>query len=130
MTEYTSARALALRLITKKGQPVTIKRFADPAPVDPDIPWRVGAGTLEEFHTVGLVLDFRPDQVEGYAFQRGDKLCLIPAQGLNTVLLDTDIVHLDATGEDWAIIQPSRIYPAAEDVLFQNYVRRWPRRSK
>ena len=27
MTEYTSARALALRLIGKKGQPVTIKQI-------------------------------------------------------------------------------------------------------
>lgn len=129
MTEYTSARALALRLIGKKGQPVTIKRYADPAPADPAMPWRVGAGAVTEYPTVGIVLDFRPDQVEGYAYQRGDKLCLIPAQGLSIVLLDTDIIHVDATDEDWAIIQPSRIYPANEDVLFQNYVRRWPRRS-
>ena len=130
MTEYTNARATALRLITKKGQPVTIKRYADPSPADPSMPWRVGAGTVTEYHTVGVILDFRPDQVEGYAYQRGDKLCLIPAQGLNIVLLDTDVIHVDATGEDWAIIQPSRVYPSNEDVLFQNYVRRWPRRSK
>ncbi len=108
---------------------MTIHRYADPAPVDPEKPWRVEQGALTTYPTFGVILDFRPDQVEGYAYQRGDKICYIPAKDLGIVLRDTDIIHVDALDEDWAIIQPSRIYPAAEDVLFQNYVRRWPRRS-
>ena len=128
MTEYTSARNLAVRLIQKKGQPAVIRRYADPPPSDPDKPWRVDPATETTYDTVAVLLDFRPDQVEGYAFQRGDKLCYIPARDLPIVLLDTDIITV--AGEDWAIVQPSRIYPGNEDVLYQVYVRRWPRRSK
>ena len=126
MTQYTGLIATALRLITKKGAPLKIKRYADPAPVDPAMPWRVGSGTVTVYDHVGVLLDFRPDQVEGYAFQRGDKICYIPAGGLSIILQPTDIIEW--FGEDWAIIEPSRVFPSNEDILFQNYVRKWPRR--
>jgi hypothetical protein len=80
--------------------------------------------------TFGCLFDFRPDQVEGYAFQRGDRIAYIPAKGLEAwgPILDTDIIYI--ADEEWAIIEPARVYPSNEDVLYQNYVRRWPRRSK
>ncbi len=130
MTQYTSKIETAHRLITKYGQAAKVKRFTDGAAPDPDMPWRPGEAVATEVTTVGVLLDFRPDQVEGYAFQRGDKICLIPAKGLETwgPILDTDIIEV--AGEEWAIIQPARVYPSNEDILFQNYVRKWPRRSK
>lgn len=130
MTQYTSKIETAHRLITKFGQSATVKRYTDPAAPDPNKPWRPGDATETSVVTVGVLLDFRPDQVEGYAFQRGDKICLIPAKGLETwgPILDTDIIEI--AGDEWAIIQPSRVYPSNEDIVFQNYVRKWPRRSK
>lgn len=130
MTQYTSKIETAHRLITKFGQSATVKRYTDPAAPDPNKPWRPGDATETSVVTVGVLLDFRPDQVEGYAFQRGDKICLIPAKGLEAwgPILDTDIIEI--AGDEWAIIQPSRVYPSNEDIVFQNYVRKWPRRSK
>ena len=45
MGEYDSARALALRLIKKKGRAsVTIKRVGEGTPSDPDRPWKPDGG--------------------------------------------------------------------------------------
>ncbi len=130
MTEYTSAIATAFRLIAKKGGPATVRRYTDGTPPDPAKPWRPGDATITEIVTVGVILDFRPDQVEGYAYQRGDRICYIPAKGLETwgPILETDTIII--ADEEWAIIQPARVYPSNEDILYQNYVRKWPRRSK
>lgn len=130
MTQYTSKINTAHRLITKYGQPAKVRRYTDGSAPDPDKPWRPGDATMTEVDTVGVNIDFRPDQVEGYAYQRGDKICLIPAKGLEAwgPILDTDTIVI--AGEEWAIIQPARVYPSNEDIVFQNYVRKWPRRSK
>jgi len=130
MTQYTGKIETAYRLMEKFGQPAKVRRYTDGAAPDPDKPWRPGDATMIEADTVAVVIDFRPDQVEGYAYQRGDRLCFIPAKGLEAwgPVLDTDIVFV--AGEEWAIIQPARVYPSNEDIIFQNYVRKWPRRSK
>lgn len=130
MTQYTSKIDTAHRLIAKFGQAARVRRYTDGAAPDPDKPWRPGDATMTEVVTVAVLLDFRPDQVEGYAFQRGDKICLIPAKGLESwgPILDTDTIVV--ADEEWGIVQPSRVYPSNEDILFQNYVRKWPRRSK
>jgi len=130
MTQYTSKIATAHRLITKFGQACEVRRYTDGTPPDADKPWRPGDATMTSTTTVGVLLDFRPDQVEGYAYQRGDKIAYIPAKGLEAwgPILDTDIIFI--AGDEWAIIQPARVYPSNEDILFQNYVRKWPRRSK
>lgn len=49
MGEYDSARALALRLIKKKGRSgVTIKKVGEGTPSDPDRPWKPDGGTAED----------------------------------------------------------------------------------
>lgn len=129
MAVYTNLKNVAVTLITKFGQTVTVKQRVDPAPADPAKPWIVGAATVTEYTTKAVILDFRPDQVEGYAYQRGDQLCYIAARDLGTVITEEDTVT-DAGGIEWSIIQASRVHPSNEDILFQLYIRQWPRRSK
>jgi len=108
---------------------VVLKQRVDPAPADPTKPWDVGAAVVTQFVTKGVILDFRPDQVEGYAYQRGDRLCYIAAKNLGTVITEEDTIT-DVNGQEWAIIQASRVYPSNKDILFQLYIRPWPRRYK
>lgn len=126
---YSSLQDVAAKLIDKFGQDMIVNQRVDPAPVDPNKPWTVGAATVTSYPTRGVILDFRPDQVEGYAYQRGDHLCYIAAKDLATIITEEDTV-IDASGTEWAIIQASRVYPSFVDILFQLYIRKWPRRLK
>lgn len=128
-TTLQVAEDVAVRLVTKFGQTVLVKQRTDPAPADPDKPWVVGAAIVTTYVTKGVIFDFRPDQVEGYAYQRGDHLCYIAARDLGTVITEEDTIT-DAGGFEWAIIQASRLYPSNKDILFELYIRPWPRRSK
>lgn len=129
MTVYTNLIATALRLITRFGQTVQVRTYTDGTLPDANYPWEPATGTSSDQSTVGVILDFRPDQVEGYAYQRGDKLCYIPASGLTGEITEKMTI-VDAEGGEWAIISASRVAPSAEDILWQLYIRKWPRRSK
>ena len=129
MTVYTNLISVALQLITKFGQTVTVRTYTDGSLPDANKPWKPAAGTYTDQETVGVILDFRPDQVEGYAYQRGDKICYIPASGL-TGKITEEMIIIDAAGGEWAIISPADVAPSGEDILWQLYIRKWPRRSK
>jgi hypothetical protein len=129
MTVYTNLINTAYRLVDKFGQNMTVNVVTDGTPPDPSQPWNVAAGTTVSHSTRGVMLDFRPDQVEGYAYQRGDKLVYIAAKDLPVVITE-EMFITDASGVSWAIISASRVYPSGEDILFQLYVREWPRRYK
>lgn len=129
MTVYTNLINTAYRLIDKFGQNMTVNVVTDGTPPDSSKPWTVSPGTTVSHATRGVLLDFRPDQVEGYAYQRGDKLVYIAAKNL-PVDITEEMFITDASGVSWAIISASRVYPSGEDILFQLYVREWPRRFK
>jgi hypothetical protein len=127
-TQYTKIIATAKRLVAKFGQDGNVVRYTDTgAPAG--MPWEPTGSTSVEYPVKVVIIDFRPDQVEGYAYQRGDKIAYIDALTLGVELLDTDII-VDSAGTEWGIIQPARVYPSHEDILWQCYVRQWPRRLK
>ena len=126
MTQYTKAIATAKKLIAKFGQSGFVDRYEDTgAPTN--YPWEPTGSNKTRTAVKMVIIDFRPDQVEGYAYQRGDKLCYIDAATLGFELKETDII-VDSAGLEWAIISPSHVYPSHEDILWQCYVRTWPRR--
>lgn len=129
MTQYTKAIKTAKKLIAKFGQSGFVRTYTDVG-AGPSQPWKPTGSTHTDIACKMVIIDFRPDQVEGYAYQRGDKLCYIDAATLNGHVIVEEDILIDSAGTEWAIISPARVYPSHEDILFQMYVRTWPRRSK
>lgn len=130
MADFTQTMLdVAQKLVDQFGQDMIVRKYTDGTEPDPTKPWKPGAATVNEQTTRGVLVDFRPDQVEGYAYQRGDKIIYIAAKGLTGPITEQDII-MDSSGVEWAIISAARVYPAGTDLLFQLYVREWPRRLK
>lgn len=130
MVDFTQTMLdLAQNLVAQFGQTMKVRTYTDGTAPDPTKPWKPGTANMVEQTTKGVLIDFRPDQVEGYAYQRGDKIVYIAAKGLTGPITEENII-VDASGVEWAIISAARVYPAGVDLLFQLYVREWPRRSK
>lgn len=51
MSAYASARALASRLIQKKGRPIAFSKNVDGPPPDPNKPWRPGIAVDQAYAT-------------------------------------------------------------------------------
>lgn len=129
MTEFSERMAAtAARLIASKGKEMIVRTTTDEAPADPAKPWRIEGGTYVDQTVQAVLTDFRPDQVEGYAYQRGDKIIYVAGSSVSVPITEEDLI-LD--GEDtYAIIQASRVNPQGVDIIFQLYVRQWPRRTR
>lgn len=59
MAEYTSAVALAKRLLTKKGDAVTVSAVHTTTPADPLRPWAGPTTSANSFNTFGVFVDPR-----------------------------------------------------------------------
>lgn len=126
--DYSKLQATAARLIGKFGGPVAVREYYDE--IDINKPWRVTGSTYREWEVTACKFDFRPDQVEGYAYQRGDEICYIAAKALGFTLTEKHVL-IFGTDEFWGIIDPSRLSPNnTDELLFSCYVRRWPKRLK
>lgn len=117
MTFYSGLAATATKLLTDKGQQMTIRRkgvtSSDPA-----------AGTVTELPPVdytvnGVLVGYKDFLATTDLIQRGDRKALIEAG----VVTPTKEDQLIADGRAWTIIDVEAVNPAGTQVLFKLQVR-------
>jgi hypothetical protein len=120
MAEYDRARALALRLITRKGSAITVLEVQDAQPNMPQQPWRLGEPTLAEHASVAVFLDASELDINGV--QEGQQAALIPAQGL---ALRLDAKYMIKRGSEvWEIEKLMFLKPGDQDILYTAVLKR------
>jgi len=126
--DFTSMKNTTARLITKFGGPCTIRRYTDTLP-DASEPWIISGSTFTEVLVDAVLLDFRPDQVEGYAYERGDKLIYIAGKVLSTFGMQDHDFAIFGSEIAWTLLNITVVDPSNSDViLYQAQARQWPRR--
>lgn len=129
MAEFDSAIALAKRLITKKGEAVTLRRFLEPT-ANPTKPWKPteAAPASEDQTGVRMVfLDFdsigrEPLQFEdGTQVKAGDKRLFVAALGL-TFLPELDHTVVRGDGSKWTVKTRKSLNPNGRNIMFELWV--------
>ncbi|WP_434676224.1 hypothetical protein [Pseudomonas sp. D3-10] len=119
MAFYNKMAALALELIAKFGQPVTL-RDIQPPEYDPDNP--NGGEVVVEQTAQGILLDFT-----GLEFQndtlivRGDKKLKVAALGM--AWKPKPLIKADVQGKTWTVINFKEINPAGTPLVYELQVR-------
>lgn len=115
-TEYTSAIALALRLIDRKGVNVIYRAINAGASVDPNKPWLGTTDTTTDFTVKGVILDIEESRVDGTVILQGDREVYIAAAALNRKIEQPGYI---VNGSELLNIESVNLLsPANEDILF------------
>lgn len=119
MTEYTRSIATALRLITKKGQSVTIT-YRSGGSYNP----ATGGLTVTETTATayGVVSQFSASDIDGELIRKGDLLLVVAASGITKPGADDDVTLADAT--KYTIKNVIDVAPANESVIYKLQIRK------
>lgn len=82
-------------LVAELGQTVTIRRNEGTAFVDPSQKWQGTVESLQDYSAEVLILDYRAQDVDGTAIQKGDKRALIDMKSL-AITPDDDCLFFEA----------------------------------
>lgn len=123
MARYTSATALALRLLTKNGEASSLVRRVDGAPADSAMPWLPGTPTETTYAVKAVWLDAELARPTGLTVQAGDQIVYVAASGL-TVTPDASVDTIKrADGTRWSIIAVRTLSPNGELIMHELQVR-------
>lgn len=107
----------ALRLITKHGQPVTL-RVVETGEYNPAL------GSVErtevDYAAVGVRMDYEQRYIDGTTIQRGDQRLLVPPQGIPKPETGNQIVM---GGKPFAIVNVGTIDPDGKPALYELQLR-------
>lgn len=124
MGEYDSSIALAKRLITKKGQAVTLRSLTTAAPVDEDKPWNPGANVPSDQTVMGVFLDYEQRYIDGALIKAGDQRVLMPATDTAGTAIAPAAGRIVLRGQEkWEVITVKPLAPAGDPVMFELQVR-------
>lgn len=123
MAQFSSAIALAQRLVLKNGRTVTLKRRGT-TEVDPAKPWLSvqPAPTSTDISLPAVFIEFRERQIDGEIVRQGDQMCLMAAADIATGRPTTDDTVQDGN-VNWKIVNVSTIRPGTSDILYKLQVR-------
>lgn len=119
MTFYTDKRDTADRLLTSKGQAVSLRRVTETGTA-----WEP-TQTTTDYATVAALLDYDNRQIDGENIQRGDRRALVAAGPL-TALGITGISAPDSIvvgGVAVPVVQSKPLQPAGLVVLYDVQLR-------
>lgn len=118
MAEYDSARALATRLIDKKGRPIVVTRVNDAALPDADRPWDpADAKTRSNITVRGVIVPITRAKIDDTLVRVNDKIAYISAAAVNDFeisLKDT----ITIAGTVHRIVEITDISPGEQKVLY------------
>jgi hypothetical protein len=123
MGEYDSSLAVANKLITKKGQPITVRTVIPPAE-DPDQPWNGTDPTNQDQVTAGVFLNYDQKLVDGTTIRMGDQQVYARANTDDGVPVVPKVGGFVLRGtEQWKIINVQPLNPAGVTLMYQIQVR-------
>lgn len=117
MAEYDSAIAMALRLITKKGQTATLRNFTAVAPADANKPWKPGVSTPVNQTPKMVFLDYEQKFIDGAVIKMGDQRVFIPASGLTAAPTVEGLILRGS--EVWKIKAVKPLNPAGDPIMYE-----------
>lgn len=121
MGEYDAAVALTARLVTKKGQSVTLRSFTAGAPADASKPWKPGSNAAVDQTVDAVFLDYAQDYIDGDMVRQGDQRVFIAASGLSS---DPEVEGVVVRGSEvWKIITVRPLNPGGQKIMFELQVR-------
>lgn len=119
MTEYTRSIATALRLITKKGQAVTITYRSGGS-------YNQATGGLTVTETTatayGVVTQYSNSDIDGELIRQGDLMLIVAASGVTKPSVDDDVTLADST--EYTIKSVTDVSPANESVIYRLQLRK------
>jgi len=116
--DYARPKATAERLITRFGQPGTLRRPASTGPA-----YNPTAGTPADQAVTFVVTEYSNREVDGTRILATDKKVLL-AKGSLTIEPATSDLLLDADAKPYKVIAVMPLKPAQTVVLFELQVRR------
>lgn len=117
MSFYDDMAAVATDLLTKFGQPITLRRNVG-ASVDP-VTGAVTSGTSDDQATVGVLRIYPAKLVDGTRIQAGDRELVIDAS-VQPLMTDKPVLG----GMDWTIVAIETASPAGIPLVYFIQVRR------
>lgn len=120
MANYDSIIRMAQRLITKKGQTVTLRSYVV-TPPDPATPWEAGSTADVDQTPSAVFLDYAQDYIDGTVIKRGDQRVFIAAADLTTPPTANGIILRGA--ETWKIQAIGPLNPAGDPIMYDIQVR-------
>lgn len=120
MAEYDSARALATRLIAKKGRVLTVTKVFDDALPDSDRPWDPAdtkAATPPPVSVRGVIVPITRAKIDDTLVRVNDKIAYISAEAVD----DFEITLKDTitiAGTVHRIVEITDISPGEQKVLY------------
>lgn len=127
MAEYDAQIASALRLITKKGRAITLRRDGGTVLVDAARPELGFTASTTDYATVGVFLLFNSKEINGTTVLEGDQTVLIPASGLaitpgvSDKLFDGSTV--ETTTPVWKIAKVQTQKPGSQEIMHELQIR-------
>lgn len=119
---YDRTRATATRLLTKRGQPATIRVPA--LAVSSGRPWAPSRGAPVDYRIQTVLLDYSQQDRDGTLVQQNDRRALFPAEGLPVITEAVELV-LDAESSlPYAVINLLPLNPGGTVLMYEAQVRR------
>ena len=118
MAEYDNARALATRLIAKKGRPIVVTKVNDAALPDADRPWDPADAQTKSNVTVrGVIVPITRAKIDDTLVRINDKIAYVSAAAVDDFeisLKDT----ITISGTVHRIVEITDISPGEQKVLY------------
>jgi hypothetical protein len=125
VARFDSAIALAIRLLAKNGQNVTLRGFTPGAPVDPTKPWRPSANTASNQTVKAVFLDYEQKYIDGTTIQSGDQKALLPSVDILNAAIAPELEGLVVRGSElWRILDVGTLAPNGQTIMFELQLRR------
>ena len=115
--DYSKSAATALKLLTKFGGDVTLKR--DTGDSTHPITGAITAGTDASVTTTGLLVNYKNDAIDGTRIMSGDKQLILSNEQAVTM---TDKPTIN--GENWSIVAIETVKPFDTIIIYKVQVRK------
>ena len=118
MSEYDSAIAMALDLLGRKGQPITITTVT-PGAYNPSTG---GVSSTETVQTgVGLPIAYKASEIDGTNIRRGDVKVTVAGSGITEPKVNGQITFIGFTG---TIKNVEIVFPDGNPIIYRLQVRK------
>jgi len=121
---FSSAQALALRLIAKNGEKSSLVRVADGAPADAAQPWKPGTPTKTTATVDAAWFDHDITRAFETLMKAGDQVALLPATSLSSDPDPTKDLLVRVDLSRWTIVKVQPLAPNEDKILYTVLCRR------
>ena len=117
MARFSSAIALAYKLIKKNGQAVTLRKVGITAPANPSKPWIPGINTNIDYPCTAVFFNEKESFKDSETLRQSTQIAYLASTGLSTTP-DIDDLIVQA-GQSWKIQDIETLAPNGEQILFK-----------